>query len=749
MKKLKYFILGLFLIIPFNVMAVSSTITISCPDSASRLATVSCVIRSSTTGGNLNGVSASYDFSSGLTFSSFTPASIWTSYVNSSSGFAIGNTSGVSSGATIGTLNVKLSNVTPGSNYRVSLAGISLSDTSYTDVTYTLISDIIRVKSNDNKLSSLTVSNGTISFNENTTTYNLTVDSSSTYISAKSSSSSASVSGTGTKTLKYGLNTFKINVTAESGSVRTYTLNITRPDNRSSNNKLSSLTLSSGTLNFDSNVTSYNVDVNEKVSKVDIKASLADSKASFVSGYGPREVNLSFGVNTFNIIVKSERGVKRTYKLNITRKDSRSGNNKLSSLTLSNGKVDFDPDKTLYNVRVSKDVKKVVINAELADSKAKFVSGYAPRIVTLNDGANQFKIIVKSERGVTRTYVINITKDDGRSDNAYLKSLALSAGGITFNKEVYEYDVNVENDVDVLDIEALADDEKAKIDYVKSNKLEVGDNKIVIKVTAENDKKLEYVLNVTRKEEGAVLDNNSILKSLRIEGVYVDLKSDVFEYEFKSNKKKLDIDCVTLSDKASVKIFDNNDLKDKDVITILVTAEDMSTSTYKITVLHGGNTILIAAGLVCLVLITIGVIYIIKFRGKSKNISALDLSGNNSQMGQNIMTSNDSQSFETISKIDSSLVEDNAATDNSSNFSEMENSAQSNNMIPDMNAYMEQNILENINSDSTFVDNDVTASNEMQGFIPKVDVYQLENSNDNIRNTVNNNISSDQNDEIL
>lgn len=85
--------------------------------------------------------------------------------------------------------------------------------------------------SKDNNLKSLSISNGelTPAFNKNTTTYSVELPNGTTKTTIKGtvSDSSASVSGLGSKTLKEGLNQFKIVVTAENGSTKTYTLNIT------------------------------------------------------------------------------------------------------------------------------------------------------------------------------------------------------------------------------------------------------------------------------------------------------------------------------------------------------------------------------------------------------------------------------------------------------------------------------------------------------------------------------------------
>lgn len=85
-------------------------------------------------------------------------------------------------------------------------------------------------RSKENALSSLSVSEGTLSpsFSASTTKYtvNLEGDKTKITLSAKAKDSKASVSGTGEKSLKVGKNSFVIKCTAENGSTRNYTIDI-------------------------------------------------------------------------------------------------------------------------------------------------------------------------------------------------------------------------------------------------------------------------------------------------------------------------------------------------------------------------------------------------------------------------------------------------------------------------------------------------------------------------------------------
>ena len=91
---------------------------------------------------------------------------------------------------------------------------------------------------------------------------------------------------------------------------------------KSSDNTLSSLKLSSGTLSpsFKKNTTKYTATVGYDVSKVVVTAKANHSKAVVESVTGNGTVNLKVGENTIQIVVRAENGVKKTYTVVVTRK---------------------------------------------------------------------------------------------------------------------------------------------------------------------------------------------------------------------------------------------------------------------------------------------------------------------------------------------------------------------------------------------------------------------------------------------
>ena len=88
------------------------------------------------------------------------------------------------------------------------------------------------------------------------------------------------------------------------------------------------------------------------------------------------------------------------------------------------------------------------------------------------------------------------------SSNAYLKSLTVVGYDLTpaFNKETNTYDVEVENDVEKVTINASKEDGNASVSGTGEKELLEGPNKFDIVVTAQKGNSLTYTVNVNRKE---------------------------------------------------------------------------------------------------------------------------------------------------------------------------------------------------------------------------------------------------------
>ena len=93
-----------------------------------------------------------------------------------------------------------------------------------------------------------------------------------------------------------------------------------KPKVYSTNNYLSSLTVNGKKLipDFNKNTLEYNIDLDSSIEEISIEAKAEDSKAK-ISGTGKQKV--TEGKNVFNVVVTSEKGTKKIYKVNVNLKD--------------------------------------------------------------------------------------------------------------------------------------------------------------------------------------------------------------------------------------------------------------------------------------------------------------------------------------------------------------------------------------------------------------------------------------------
>lgn len=571
------------------------SITINCPSTATAGAQIYCTINSSSNI-SLAGVFAKYSFSTGVLFNNLTTANGFTNPSGSNStGFTIMNTNGFSGNVTLGTLQVTIpSNATSNQIYKIGLTSINPSDVNYNDYFLQDVSSDVRIISNNDKLSSLSITGGSINFNTDTLTYSTTIDSSSATISATAADSNAVVTGTGNVSLNYGNNTFNITVRSEAGTTRTYTINVNRPDNRSTNNNLSSLSVNIGNISFNKDTTSYKLTT--KSSSVNISASAADSKSTITGDVGNK--SLSIGTNTFRINVIAENGSTKTYTITIVRQSdgsnpttpttpsgNKNSNNNLSSLIVTNTNIVFDKNTTVYNLTT--EASSTYISAA-RETTTSTISGDIGKH-DLKIGKNQFIIRVTAENGNKKIYTINITRESGKSTNNYLKSINLSDGNIDFKKTTTTYNINVDNNIGKITIDANLDDSKSSFENgfgPRTINLSLGNNTVYIKVKSESGQVRTYTLYINRNDGR---NSDSSLKNIKLSSGKISFDKDTLEYKVTVgyNVDKMKIEATPNSAKSKVTINGNEDLSVGDnVFKIKVEAENGKVTIYSINVVR-------------------------------------------------------------------------------------------------------------------------------------------------------------------
>lgn len=240
----------------------------------------------------------------------------------------------------------------------------------------------------------------------------------------------------------------------------------------------------------------------------------------------------------------------------------------------------FKSDIYEYEIRLPYNIEKINIVAEANDKNAT-ITGDGRRYI--NEGNNEYEIIVKATDGSSSTYKIKILREEANSD-ATLKNLLVEGYVLTpeFKSDVYEYSLSVSEEVDDITISADATYELAKILGTGKYQLATGENEFKIKVVAENNTEQIYTITINKN------NGNSKLENLVIEGYKLDreFKSDLYIYGLTINS---DIDKLVINAKAKdndqIEIIGNEDLKvGENNIIIRVSNKDKGATTYKLLV---------------------------------------------------------------------------------------------------------------------------------------------------------------------
>ena len=236
----------------------------------------------------------------------------------------------------------------PGSTATIT---ITLSSQTGSESTYTVT--VTRLLSSDNNLSALTVTPGILAPTFTSGTLNYAVDVATTVtsvtVAATKADPDAVISGDmpndGQATIQLGgpgtSRNVSITVTAPNGNSKTYRVTINRA--ASSNNNLSALSVTPGTLgpSFTSDRLNYTVDVATTVTSVTVAATKADPNA-VISGDVPNDGQATIQLNgpgtttQVTVTVTAQNGNSKTYRIDVERAAPSSDNN-LSALSVTPG----------------------------------------------------------------------------------------------------------------------------------------------------------------------------------------------------------------------------------------------------------------------------------------------------------------------------------------------------------------------------------------------------------------------------
>lgn len=173
------------------------------------------------------------------------------------------------------------------------------------------------------------------------------------------------------------------------------------------------------------------------------------------------------------------------------------------SLNIEGITPEFKSDVYKYYVTVPTSINNILVTVTPSNKDANVtVTGNT----NLKNGLNIININVTSyDNTNTTNYEIYVTKtDDKDSTNTNLETLAIENTLLNniFDNSVTNYNIEVGNNVDSLNILAIPEDESASVEISKSNTLQEGNNIIKVTVIAKNGfSKKEYIINVYKRNE--------------------------------------------------------------------------------------------------------------------------------------------------------------------------------------------------------------------------------------------------------
>ncbi|MFK9118991.1 cadherin-like beta sandwich domain-containing protein [Peribacillus castrilensis] len=342
---------------------------------------------------------------------------------------------------------------------------ITVSDGENETVTYNL--KVEKHESDDNLLTSIGLSKGSLTFDSKVTAYHASIENEvqSVTVTPTLSDSKAIVkvngkdaTSAGVKvTLPVGKTTVKITVTAENGDEKAYTLTITRAAAAAKGTESKAAPKEDEVQKEPSTGTSKAQPSSDKGNKSSLpSAGSSDkgSKTSLTSAESSNNQKPSSGVsqvtNAQQIESISTQKVKTDSVEKVTSADSlgEEGNNGpvLNSLTVSSGvwNKSFESNEHTYHIEVDNDISSVEMNATTNASGATIeYDGASSAKVKIKDKAKTAISVTVSKDGERRTYVLVFEKDidvemdeeetvdDVKSKEAEVEAAQTSTAGMT------------------------------------------------------------------------------------------------------------------------------------------------------------------------------------------------------------------------------------------------------------------------------------------------------------------------------
>lgn len=201
----------------------------------------------------------------------------------------------------------------------------------------------------------------------------------------------------------------------------------------------------------------------------------------------------------------------QTFKFYLKDTDAEKTEIKLSNVNVMLFPVGSDKEEDMVTILGGE--KTHVINIK---KQQQVVTSTVPESVVSNSDNKEFTSDVKNfiEKVKNESALINNSTTKKEANN-YLSSIEIKNYKINFKKDKLEYDIDVEEDINKLDIKAIAESENAIIDIKGADDLKGNNYKVTINVSSKDNSKKTYKINVNLIKE--VEESNLFLKDFKFE----------------------------------------------------------------------------------------------------------------------------------------------------------------------------------------------------------------------------------------
>ena len=368
-------------------------------------------------------------------------------------------------------------------------------------------------------------------------------------------------------------------VTAEDGTIKTYTITVTRKENELEQTLLEDLSVLEGALtpDFNPNTLNYIVNIPNEYESATVTYKVHNPDA-VVDIYG--NDNLEVGHNIITVKV-SYNGEATTYTIDAIRQEA--SNTYLSVLSVMNHDITPEFDKTIqnYTLTVANNIASIELKAtpELStstvyikkDTDYKETTGVTT--INLTPGENTIYIKIVSISKAERVYKLVVTREN--SDENKLLTLESSTGNITpkFDKDVNSYTLNVPVGTKYVTLSGTVS-ENATVNGLETYPLTVGTVTKYITVTSQSGLVNTYEVTIVREASHDALITNIKPSVGSLNPSFTsDTKSYTIEVEGDVNNISFD---VTTNSKDALVVGNGVTtlFAGKNIITITSIAED-------------------------------------------------------------------------------------------------------------------------------------------------------------------------------